>query len=72
MGKLFITHTKFDPFPGKYSYHHWNKEFENDPIGSRKVLNNLVMGNFYYFMNVLLDMQQVSGEKLWISKRTKR
>lgn len=72
MGKVFESHTKYDPYPGQYSFENWNRAVANAEPGTKKILNNLVKGNFYAFMNVLLDFEYSKEVGMYVPKKERR
>lgn len=72
MGKVFETHTKYDPYPGQYSFENWNRAVANAEPNTKCILNGLVKGNFYRFMNVLLDFEYIKEINMYGPKKERR
>lgn len=72
MGKVFTSQTKFNPNPGKYSFDMWNRAIEANEPHSYRIIGHLAQGNFYRFMNVLLDFEYIKEINLYGPKKERK
>jgi len=72
MGKVFLSHTTFNPHPGQYSFENWNRAIAINEPHHQKIIKNLIKGNFYVFMNVLLDFEYSKEVDIYVPKKERR